>query len=152
MIKTTRKQNKNLCEKYPFLIPRNPFTGEIVQDYNYEYTMLDEIPDGWRIAFGEQLCEELRQELKNNNCLNNYHIIQIKEKYGELRWYDSGNTENGHNIIHKYEDISRKTCICCGKPATKITTGWISPYCDNCVPKNEKSLDINYYYADPQEL
>lgn len=42
----------------------------------------------------------------------------------------------GYNVIQKYEEISRRTCIRCGKPATMITTGWISPYCDDCVPEH----------------
>ena len=36
-------------------------------------------------------------------------------------------------IIEKYENLSYHTCINCGKPATKISTGWICPYCDNCI-------------------
>jgi hypothetical protein len=36
-------------------------------------------------------------------------------------------------IINKYEKLSYKTCIMCGKPAKYITEGWISPYCENCI-------------------
>ena len=35
-----------------------------------------------------------------------------------------------------------KTCIVCGKPATKMSTGWISPYCDDCVNPNRKYTKI----------
>ena len=35
--------------------------------------------------------------------------------------------------VDKYENLSYHTCINCGKPATKISTGWICPYCDNCI-------------------
>ena len=31
-----------------------------------------------------------------------------------------------------YEDMSAKTCIVCGEPATHMTKGWICPVCDNC--------------------
>ena len=35
-------------------MPRNRWTGEVPEDYDYSYTELDSMPDGWRKAFGEQ--------------------------------------------------------------------------------------------------
>lgn len=152
-MRTSKEQNRLLCEKYPFLIPRNRWSGkriteaagggywpgdlEAVPEYDYEFTELDEMPDGWRTAFGEQLCEELAEELRKHGCLDTYIITQIKEKYGILHWYDAGNTKHGYEIIGKYARQSRETCICCGKPATRITTGWISPFCDDCVGQED---------------
>lgn len=150
----TKEENKALCERFPFLIPSNRRTGkkiteaqDWIPEYDYEYTELDDMPDGWRIAFGEQLCEELKDVLMRDECLDEYRITQIKEKFGSLRWYDFGNTYDGYKIISKYENLSRKTCIVCGKPATRITTGWISPYCDDCVGE-ERSIPIEEFYDD----
>ena len=100
------------------------------------FTELDSMPDGWRKAFGIQMCKEIKQALKEINYLRKYRIMQIKEKYGSLRWYDAGNNIEIQNIIDKYERISAKTCINCGKPAKYISRGWISPYCENCIDKN----------------
>ena len=96
------------------------------------YTELDAMEPGWRKAFGIQICKEIRAALLKRGWkyLFKYRITQIKEKFGELRWYDGFSTLDVHNIIDKYEDISRHTCIVCGKPATKMSTGWYSPYCD----------------------
>lgn len=147
-----KERNRKLCERYPFLIPSNRWSGmriteaegggywpgdpEEIPEYNYEFTELDDMPDGWRIAFGEQMCEELKQELLKSGgekALNDYRIVQIKEKYGYLRWYDNGCTERWcREILPKYEALSERTCIRCGKPATLISTGWISPWCDEC--------------------
>jgi len=99
------------------------------------YTELDDMEPGWRKAFGIQMCEEIKQALKKHNYLYKYRITQIKEKFGTLRWYDEGAPKEVHDIIDKYENLSWDTCICCGKPATKITAGWISPYCDDCYPE-----------------
>ena len=99
------------------------------------YTELDAMDAGWRKAFGIQMCKEIKAELKKHKFLYKYRIVQIKEKWGYLHWYDGGVPKDSKiwDIIHKYEDISRKTCVVCGKPATKMSTGWISPYCDNCI-------------------
>lgn len=99
------------------------------------YTELDAMEPGWRKTFGIQMCKEIKKELKKYNFLHKYRITQIKEKYGELRWSDAGIPKDSKiwDIIEKYSEISRKTCINCGKPATKVSTGWISPYCDDCI-------------------
>ena len=144
-----KQKNRELCDKYPFLIPSNVWSGmkiteaqdggywpgspEEIPEYDYEYTWLDDMPEGWRIAFGEQLCDDLKEERVRAGCLDKYRIIQIKEKYVSLRWYDSGCTEKWYTeILPKYEAMSYRTCIKCGKPATRISTGWICPWCDEC--------------------
>ncbi len=129
------EDNKELCRKYPFLIPRNRFTDAIPEDFDYSWTELDAMPDGWRTAFGEQMCEEIAQALIKDGYLEKYRILQIKEKYGELRWYDKGATQEVYDIIEKYSLRSTEICIECGKPATVITKGWIFPYCDDCAHK-----------------
>lgn len=104
------------------------------------YTELNSMPIGWRKAFGIQMCKEIKQALKKHNYLYNYRIMQIKEKYGSLRWYDTGAPEEIQTIINKYEDISYHTCISCGKPAKYLSTGWICPYCEKCAPRGSKLM------------
>ena len=59
-----------------------------------------------------------------------------------LRWYDCNTTTDIQKIIDKYEDISMKTCIVCGKPATYISRGWISPYCDEHIKDKDYATRI----------
>jgi hypothetical protein len=102
------------------------------------YTELDAMPEGWRKAFGIQMCKEIRSQLIKEHHLFRYRISQIKEKFGGLCWYDETSSREIENIVTKYENLSYETCIICGKPATKITRGWICPYCDEHFPKSEK--------------
>ncbi len=166
MEKTLKERNRELCERFPFLIPSSRWSGmriteageggywpgepEAVPEYDYEHTELDYMPYGWRMAFGEQMCEELKQELLESGgqkALDAYRIVQIKEKYGMLRWYDNGNTQRGYDIIGKYEVLSKRTCIMCGKPATRMATGWISPYCDSCAEEcGERTIPIQEWF------
>ncbi len=117
---------------------------------------LDAMEDGWRNKFGEDICREIRNSLlttyiRNENPTNifskikcyykgikhlySYRILQIKEKFGGLRWYAFGDTKDTSNIIHKYEGISERTCIVCGKDAKYMSTGWISPFCEEHKPE-----------------
>lgn len=79
----------------------------------------DEIPKGWRFAFGQELIEEINVLLEKYDYVNEYRILQIKEKFGKLRWYCGslpGEIYDKHEtIIDKYEELSSKYCIECGK-------------------------------------
>jgi hypothetical protein len=101
-MQSNKESNQKLIERFPFLIPRNRWTGKVPEDYDYSYTELDSMPDGWRKAFGEQMCEDIRDELVHAEYLNQYRISQIKEKYGTLCWYDFGCTERMLRDISAY--------------------------------------------------
>lgn len=100
-----------------------------------EWDAMDGMP-GWKKAFGKQYLKELKKQLKKDHYLYQFRITDIKEKYGTLRLYCNGASDEVYKIVDKYETLSYETCIECGKPATKIKAGWISPYCDECFPKN----------------
>ena len=136
-----RKRNKELCERYPFLIPRNVWDDQIIWERykdtkKWDYTLADEFPSGYWKAFGLMMCEELREELIKYNFLDKYRVVQIKEKWGQLRFYDNGYPVGSaiSDIIDKYSKLSENICIKCGKPDVHILNyyGWISPYCEDC--------------------
>lgn len=134
--KSIEIKNKKLCKCYPFLIIRNYRTNKPI---GYDFTYFDDIPKGWQKAFGIQMCEDIRKILVKANYLYDYRIAQIKEKFGGLRWYDYGAPSSIYQelqeTINKYGELSYHTCINCGRPATKISLGWISPFCDKCADK-----------------
>lgn len=147
----TKDENRKLVEKYPFLKPKSRWTGKVREDYDYERTELDNMPDGWRIAFGEEMCAELKVIIEKHGAMEEYAILDIKEKYGELCWYDYGlaSVQEYFDWEHKYRLKSRRTCIRCGNKATKISTGWISPYCDECAThlKSIQFVDLEEFYS-----
>ncbi len=110
------------------------------------------MPEGWRKAFGEQMCEEIMNALVEEDYVDKYVILQIKEKFGSARWYSNGAPQKVHDIVHKYELISERTCIRCGKPATKISMGWICPWCDDCAEQIKGQFwDIDEYFEDNED-
>ena len=147
LVKKRRRihENKRLVKEFPFLLPKNRWIGESDSKYDYSYTELDAMPEGWRKAFGLQMCREIKEELLKYNSLNDYRITDIKEKYGSLRWYDNGYPKDSKigSIIEKYEKLSEDICINCGKPAKYYTKGWINFICEDC--KNKIIQEYNYY-------
>ena len=145
----SRNENRRLIEQYPFLLPWGTCPT------SFESTELDAMPAGWRIAFGEELCKEIMEELTQNNCVDSYRVVQIKEKHGALRWYAQGGTERIHReIVPKYEKLSSRICIQCGRPATLVSLDWTAPWCDTCAEMlgHQKCVDIDAFYGSKGEM
>ena len=101
------EENKKLIERYPFLLPRDGWNDTVHEDYDYSYTELDSMPEGWRKAFGNMMMEELREVLIEENFLDGFRILEIKEKWGELRLYTNYHNDKIERIIKKYTTMSR---------------------------------------------
>lgn len=106
-----------------------------------------EIDNGW-YNLVDELCEELNTINKKYNIT--IIAIQIKEKFGLLRFYyyfseDDKNKkliwENINkeilSIINKYVNKSETICESCGCDGTKDNTGWIKVLCEQCRQKNK---------------
>jgi hypothetical protein len=150
--KQIRLRNKKLCKKYPFLIPRNCWTSEVVKDYDYSYTEYDCIDKGWQIGFGKLLLEDLRKACIETNFLNDLRFLQIKEKYARLEMYADSITKKVDDVITAYGEISESVCHYCGSIKAQPVNeyGWYLPVCEHCWDKNniryaERGFEIKPY-------
>jgi rubrerythrin len=134
-IKEAQEYNDWLMEEYPFL----KFDDRELDILHTNW--LDQMPRGWRIAFGIDLCKDLKEALIKDNALDEYKIVQIKEKYGGLRWYDNWSTNEICKVLDKYEELSYTTCIVCGKPAKYLSKGWICPFCEDCIDEPKERYE-----------
>ena len=118
-------------------MPKNVWTGKVWDDYDYTYTAWGCGTTGWELAFGNMFLEELGAAIEEAGLKNDFRILEEKEKYGGLRFYTSGTTDKIQSIIDKYERLSERICIVCGKPdVPMINDGWLSPWCCSCWKKN----------------
>ena len=53
--------------------------------------------------------------------------------------------------MDKYEQLSYKTCVICGKPAEYLTKGWIVPVCRNCAEEKYKGWELAPIEGDDDE-
>lgn len=130
-----------ILEKYPFMrVKDNSVYPWLTRDDCW----LDDMPEGWMVAFGEQMCEELKAAL--GKYADYWIIVQVKEKFGRLCIYYGWDTfdedieipdevaNKVDDIVNKYEVLSGRTCMHCGSRATYQSVGWIGPYCEKCKP------------------
>lgn len=61
-----------------------------------------------------------------------YRAMQVKEKFGTLRFYMTAETEEMDKLIDEAESASVKTCEYCGQPGSLRTKGWCFTLCDKC--------------------
>lgn len=69
----------------------------------------------------------------------NKQSTQIKEKYGGLRFYINGATDEVWNLISKAEEESYHICEICGSTQQVGSTqeGWVYTRCKKCAEKEE---------------
>ena len=134
---------KELIEKYPFLLPRNVWTDKLEEDYDYSYCWFkDDIPQGWWKFFGLAYLDDLKEVLEKYNYVDKFRFLQVKEKFGGLRAYNSGAPEEWFSHEYAWEYISEHTCVNCGKfPVRMRDDGWVCPWCDDCFKENHNNLN-----------
>jgi len=75
--------------------------------------------------------QKLAEADKAEALENDYYIaVQVKEKFGGLRFYLSATTDEMDALVDKAEEDSFKICEVCGKPGEPRGGGWISTLCD----------------------
>ena len=108
-----------LIDKYPWLCPKRTENGGIHKDYDYSWTLLDDLPQGWRTLV-ITMCERIKCILEELDVVDKYMVLDAKEKYGALSWFDcmsdmSRVPQEVLNTVRLYERISPFFCPICGK-------------------------------------
>jgi len=75
-----------------------------------------------------KLCLAIDQELDNIDR-RQFEVVQVKQKFGGLRFYVHGSSEAIHELINKAEAESFKTCEVCGNKGRIRPGGWIMTLC-----------------------
>ena len=82
---------------------------------------------------GKIITQELIDERKaklDEETLKVPVAVQIKEKFGGLRFYVHAATDKHYNYISFAESMSYRTCEECGAPGKTYTDGWHKTLCD----------------------
>ena len=97
----------------------NVFTGNNITDSDFFQVSL-----GWNL-----IIKNLIQDLIRLGW--NKEVIQVKEKFGGLRFYINEGTDEIHQRIAQAELESMKTCEITGRPGKLRTDiGWYRTLCD----------------------
>jgi len=93
------------------------------------------INDGW-IPIVQKLIEDINKISENLDI----EVVDIKEKFGTLRFYTDGcSSKEIDELIMQAEIESSITCDLCGQPGELRKGGWLRTLCDKCHNKDVKS-------------
>jgi len=56
-------------------------------------------------------------------------VVQVKEKFGSLRFYYDGGDDVIRGMVSVAESMSSRTCEKCGAPGKRVGGGWITTLC-----------------------
>lgn len=132
-----------LVEKYPLIFADRHADMKITaMCWGFEHG------DGWYNII-DQLCacvqshidwrNEQRESLLKSNPYNfsipdevpQVVAKQVKEKFGELRFYYIGGDDEIEGMVRMAEAMSMVTCEVCGSPGEQRYGGWIRTLCDD---------------------
>lgn len=65
-------------------------------------------------------------------------ILQVKEKFGTLRFYHAGGNDFFDGMVSMAEATSSRICEQCGKPGRPRSGGWILTLCDECSNERDR--------------
>ena len=125
--------DKALCEKYPKIFrDRHGDPAKTAMCWGFP-------GDGWYDIL-DTLCGAIQDRCDNVKVYKDDELvpvcaqvvaIQVKEKFGELRFYYSGGDEEIRGMVAMAEYMSVRTCEQCGKPGRLRTIrGWVTTACD----------------------
>jgi hypothetical protein len=90
--------------------------------------------DGWYTII-YQLCERIEPMVAAlDDGGSAFEVLQVKQKFGGLRFYTGGSTDEIEAAIESASELSSKTCEACGNPGKNEadTTGWWRTLCASC--------------------
>ena len=70
-------------------------------------------------------------------------VSQVKEKFGTLRFYINGGTEEHYNYISFAESMSAHICETCGKPGKLLGRGWVYTACKEHASDGDWEIEDN---------
>jgi len=137
-IETSRKEymdiklDEQLCKKYPKIFAqRHKDMKETAMCWGFECS------DGWYWLI-DMLCSQLQWDIDHNKHPQ-IEAIQVKEKFGTLRFYTNGADDTQYGMINLAEFMSGYICEKCGSTENVTQTeGWIVTLCEKCMAERKK--------------
>lgn len=127
----TPEHSKHLYETYPVLYRQHTLPmSQTCMCWGFE------CGDGW-FELLDRLSKKITALDKKEGCKT--EAVQVKEKFGTLRFYIDAGTEQVFKAIEKAEKESAKICEDCGKRGKLRGGSWLRTLCDACDKKRKET-------------
>lgn len=140
--------DKKLCEKYPKIFKdRHGSVRDTCMAWGFEHD------DGWYTLI-DRLCSNIQHHVDHivTRATSDYSTaltdqekedfqvvaLQVKEKFGGLRFYFSGGDDLINGMVQFAESMSYVICEICGHPGSVRNFIWKQTLCDSCAEQEKK--------------
>lgn len=150
-----KELEKKLFEKYPTIFAgRSKSLLESLMSFGLEcgsgwHDLIDEL-SGQIINHEENQARHLEWKIKKGEVTEEDRMypveaVQVKEKFGGLRFYISGGDEYVRGLIDMAEGMSYQICEQCGQKGKPNRGGWITTLCDPCRVDYDKRIGYSSF-------
>ena len=141
-----KELDEALCAKYPKIFKdRHGDMKETLMCWGFEcgdgwYQVLDSLCGNiqnhidwshknheWDLKWNAEHANEQRTV---REIVEQVVAVQVKEKFGGLRFYYEGGNEQVYGMVRMAESWAAVTCETCGAPGKSRSGGWIRTLCD----------------------
>ena len=137
-----------LIEQFPWLNPREDWSNDYIEFDGEEdvWTELDDLPEGWKEGFLEDMLTEIDEVLNEYDCVEDYRVLSASSFGGILKWQHAGFVDEAredlNRIVKMYKKIANETCMECGRYGKSYSvSGDIITACDLHKP-DEDDIDV----------
>lgn len=118
------EKTKQLYDKYPGIFAERSLSpDESCMAFGLE------CDDGWYDLL-DVLCSLIMWETKYDENMKPVVALQVKEKFGTLRFYYRGGNDAISSYVTFAENMSGRTCEVCGSVGSVRDGGWLRTLCD----------------------
>ena len=125
--------------------------GLLTSDYRQAQSRYDFIKDkvdqpqweGSKKIITQEQIDEAKAKL-DEETLKVPVAVQVKEKFGGLRFYVQAATKEHYNYISFAESMSYRTCESCGAEGKTYTDGWHRTLCDIHAAMDGRDQEYEY--------
>jgi len=149
-----KKNGKSVLQIYSSIDSRNVSEQKILKKYPLIFRQKDlpmtqtcmcwglDVGQGWHKLI-DTLCASIQGYIdanaKHNPNIHQVEAVQVKEKFGGLRFYTNGEDEVIHGMIWFAEQLSNYICEDCGTMDNVTQSeGWITTLCEKCRKKRSE--------------
>lgn len=122
-----KELDKKLCEKYPKIFRDRNESPRVTSMY-WGFSC----DDGW-YGLIDALCATIKRHAEKEDL--DVRAVQVKEKFGGLRFYIYGGDDAIYEYVHFAEMMSYHICEKCGMTGPEVSQtkgGWIKTLCEAC--------------------
>lgn len=105
------------------------------------YTLPGREPNEWTNKSVERAIADARYDVVSH-AVPQVVAVQVKEKFGTLRFYTNATDDYVHGLIAMAESMSARTCEECGVPGKTYYDGWHVTLCPQHAAEQGRSDEI----------